>query len=101
MIWTQRAPEPVPLEGGHFVIDADVFIAAIGQGPNPLLINELPDLKRGKRGNVTVDEESRTSLRKVFAGGDVATGAATVILAMGAAKHAARAIDRMLREEEE
>ena len=94
-------PEPFPLMGGHFTIDADVFIAAIGQGPNPLLINELPELKRGKRGNVTVDEESRTSLRKVFAGGDVATGAATVILAMGAAKHAARAIDRMLREEEE
>lgn len=92
-------PEPAPIEGSHFTIDADIFIAAIGQGPNPLLISLLPELKRGKRGNVIVDDEFRTSMRKVFAGGDVATGAATVILAMGAAKNAARAIDRMLREE--
>jgi glutamate synthase (NADPH/NADH) small chain len=92
-------PEPKEVDGSHFTIDADVFIAAIGQGPNPLLIGELPELKRGRRGNVVVDEEGRTSMRKVFAGGDVATGAATVILAMGAAKTAARAIDRMLRNE--
>jgi glutamate synthase (NADPH/NADH) small chain len=92
-------PEPVPVEGSHFIIDADVFITAIGQGPNPLLISELPEIMRGKRGNVIVDEEFRTSLRKVYAGGDVATGAATVILAMGAAKKAAHAIDKMLREE--
>ncbi|MDO9549565.1 MAG: NADPH-dependent glutamate synthase [Methanoregula sp.] len=92
-------PEPVAIEGSHFTIDADVFIAAIGQGPNPLLISEIPELKRGKRGNVVVDSEFRTSMRNVFAGGDVATGAATVILAMGAAKSAAYAIDRMLREE--
>lgn len=92
-------PEPAPVEGSHFTIDADVFIAAIGQGPNPLLISELPELTRGKRGNVLVDEEFRTSMRKVYAGGDVATGAATVILAMGAAKQAARAIDAMLRKE--
>lgn len=92
-------PEPKEIEGSHFTIDADVFIAAIGQGPNPLLISELPELKRGKRGNVIVDENGHSSMRKVFAGGDVATGAATVILAMGAAKTAARAIDKMLREE--
>jgi glutamate synthase (NADPH) small chain len=92
-------PEPAPIEGSHFTIDADVFIAAIGQGPNPLLISEIPELLRGKRGNVIVDDEFRTSMRKVFAGGDVATGAATVILAMGAAKSAAHAIDKMLREE--
>jgi glutamate synthase (NADPH/NADH) small chain len=92
-------PEPAPIEGSHFTIDADVFIAAIGQGPNPLLISEIPELERGKRGNVIVDDLFRTSMRKVFAGGDVATGAATVILAMGAAKSAAHAIDTMLREE--
>jgi len=92
-------PEPAPAAGSEFVLDADVFIAAIGQGPNPLLISELPELKRGKRGNVIVDENYRTSIRNVYAGGDVATGAATVILAMGAAKSAAHAIDRMLREE--
>lgn len=92
-------PEPAPKADSEFIIDADIFIAAIGQGPNPLLINEIPELKRGKRGNVIVDEEFRTSMRKVYAGGDVATGAATVILAMGAAKCAAQAIDRMLRQE--
>jgi len=90
-------PEPAPIEGSHFTIDADVFIAAIGQGPNPLLISEIPELKSGKRGNVIVDDEFRTSMHKVFAGGDVATGAATVILAMGAAKSAAQSIDKMLR----
>jgi glutamate synthase (NADPH/NADH) small chain len=92
-------PEPAPLEGSHFTIDADVFIGAIGQGPNPLLIGELPELRRGRRCNVIVDETGRTSIRHVYAGGDVATGAATVILAMGAAKTAAHAIDRMIREE--
>jgi glutamate synthase (NADPH/NADH) small chain len=91
-------PEPVPVEGSQFAIDADTFIQAIGQGPNPLLISELSGLKRGRRGNVIVDEDGRTSIPRVFAGGDVATGAATVILAMGAAKKAAQAIDRMLRE---
>jgi glutamate synthase (NADPH/NADH) small chain len=92
-------PEPAPVTGSEFVLDADVFIAAIGQGPNPLLIGELPELNRGKRGNVIVNENYQTSIRHVYAGGDVATGAATVILAMGAAKTAAHAIDRMLREE--
>lgn len=92
-------PEPALKEGSEFTIDADIFIAAIGQGPNPLLISEIPGLKRGKRGNVIVDDDFRTSQRKVYAGGDVATGAATVILAMGAAKSAAQAIDRMFRQE--
>jgi len=93
-------PEPEPIDGSHFTIDADVFIEAIGQGSNPLLISELAGILRGKRGNVIVDEDCRTALRHVFAGGDVATGAATVIQAMGAAKKAARAIDRMLSEEQ-
>jgi len=92
-------PEPAPIIGSEFTIDADVCIEAIGQGPNPLLINELPALVRGRRGNIIVDENGRSSIRHVYAGGDVATGAATVILAMGAAKKAAHAIDRMLREE--
>jgi glutamate synthase (NADPH/NADH) small chain len=93
-------PEPEPIDESHFTIDADVFIEAIGQGPNPLLISELAGIVRSKRGNVIVDEDCRTALRHVFAGGDVATGAATVIQAMGAAKKAARAIDRMLSEEQ-
>ncbi len=90
-------PEPMPMEGSRFVIEADMCIQAIGQGPNPLLVRMLPGIERGERGNVIADAEGRTSLEKVFAAGDVATGAATVILAMGGAKRAARAMDRMLR----
>ena len=69
------------------------------QGPNPLLITEPDGIVRRKRGNIIVDEEGMTALRYVYAGGDVATGAATVILAIGTAKKAAHAIDRMLRHE--
>ncbi|MDI9633068.1 MAG: NADPH-dependent glutamate synthase [Methanolinea sp.] len=90
-------PEPVPVEGSLFTIDADMCIVAIGQGPNPLLVRMLPGISRGERGNVLVDDEGRTAHPKVFAAGDIATGAATVILAMGGAKRAARAMDRMLR----
>lgn len=92
-------PEPVPEENSTFTLEADVFVEAIGQGPNPLLIRELPSLQCERRGNIKVDENGRTSIRHVFAGGDIATGASTVILAMGAAKRSAHAIDRMLREE--
>jgi len=94
-----KRPEPTPIAGSEFILKADVCVEAIGQGPNPLLIHELPALARGKRGNIIVDENGRSSIRHVYAGGDVATGAATVILAMGAAKTAAHAIDRMLKDE--
>jgi glutamate synthase (NADPH/NADH) small chain len=90
-------PRPKPLPGSSFVLEADVVIEAIGQGPNPLLIQEIPRIQRGKRGNVIVDDTGATSIPMVYAGGDVATGAATVILAMGAAKKAAEAIDRALQ----
>jgi len=76
-----------------------MFIEAIGQGPNPLLISEIKGLEREKKGNVKVDPDGKTSVPMFFAAGDVATGAATVILAMGTAKVAARAIDQMLRED--
>ncbi|NVO66357.1 NADPH-dependent glutamate synthase [Methanofollis tationis] len=92
-------PKPSSVEGSNFLIEADVFIEAIGQGPNPLLVSMLPDLKRERRGNLVVDADGLTTLGRVYAGGDVATGAATVIWAMGSAKKAAAAIDRMLREE--
>lgn len=86
-----------PVEGSRFVVDADVFIVAIGTSPNPLLPRCLEGLACGRLGNVVVDGEGRTSIPHVFAGGDVATGAATVILSMGAAKTAVKAMDRMLR----
>jgi glutamate synthase (NADPH/NADH) small chain len=88
-----------PEEGSTFVLDADVFVVAIGTSPNPLLPRCFDGLTCGGLGNVEVDAEGRTSIPHVFAGGDVATGAATVILAMGAAKTAVKAMNRMLRGE--
>ncbi len=86
-----------PIEGSEFVVETDVVIEAIGQGPNPLLLRMLPELTRNRNGSVAVNCLGETSIPKVYAGGDVATGAATVILAMGTAKEAAVAIDKMLR----
>lgn len=90
---------PVPIKGSEFVIDVDMVVVAIGQGPNPLLTSTTPDLKLTKWGNIIADEETgRTSKKGVFAGGDIVTGAATVILAMGAGKKAAQAIDQYLKD---
>lgn len=86
------------IDGSNFTVEADVVIEAIGQGPNPLLISMLPELSRNRNGSVAVNCLGETSMKKVYAGGDVATGAATVILAMGTAKDAARGIDRKLRK---
>jgi glutamate synthase (NADPH/NADH) small chain len=89
---------PIPKEGTEHTIDVDVVVSAIGQGPNPLLTSATPDLKLTKWGNIVADEETgKTDKKGVFAGGDIVTGAATVILAMGAGKKAARAIDEYLR----
>ncbi|MDT8358363.1 MAG: FAD-dependent oxidoreductase, partial [Methanomicrobiaceae archaeon] len=92
-------PSPVPVKGSEYTLDVDIVVEAIGQGPNPLLIRLIPDLDVESRGNVLVNENGQTSLPHVYAGGDVATGAATVIWAMGAAKVAARAICDLLRDE--
>ncbi|MEN6342615.1 MAG: NADPH-dependent glutamate synthase [Methanospirillum sp.] len=89
-------PEPREIEGSSFVIDADTVIQAIGTRPNPLLVRLL-GAATGRKGNLVVDEDGRTSVPRVYAGGDIATGAATVILAMGAGKRAAGAIDADLR----
>ena len=90
---------PVAIEGSEHVIDVDMVVVAIGQGPNPLLTSTTPDLKLTKWGNIVADEETgRTSKKGVFAGGDIVTGAATVILAMGAGKKATRSIDQYLKD---
>jgi glutamate synthase (NADPH/NADH) small chain len=90
---------PVPLEGSEFRIEVDVVVMAIGQGPNPLVPATTEGLKTTKWGNIIADEATgQTSLPGVFAGGDIVTGAATVILAMGAGRKAARAIDAYLRK---
>jgi glutamate synthase (NADPH/NADH) small chain len=89
---------PMPIEGSNFRIPVDVVVVAIGQSPNPLIPKTTPGLETGRRGNIVVDPETmKTSKKGVFAGGDVATGGATVIMAMGQGKIAARAIDEYLR----
>jgi glutamate synthase (NADPH/NADH) small chain len=84
---------PVPVAGSEFVIACEVVVVAIGNSPNPLIPNTTPDIKVSKWGTIEADEKSgRTSKKFVYAGGDIVTGAATVILAMGAGKVAAKSI---------
>jgi glutamate synthase (NADPH/NADH) small chain len=88
---------PVPVPGSEFVIPIDTVVVAIGQGPNPLFLESVSGLALNRKGYIVADPETgATSLRGVFAGGDIVTGAATVISAMGAGKKAARAIERFL-----
>ena len=87
---------PVAIAGSEYVLDVDMVVMAIGQGPNPLIKQTTPDLEVNKRGNIVADEAGATSIAGVFAGGDIVTGAATVISAMGAGKKAAAAIDEYL-----
>lgn len=85
---------PVPVDGSEYVLEVDAVIEAIGNGPNPLVPATTPGLETNKWGNITADSETgKTSKRGVFAGGDIVLGAATVILAMGEGRKAARAID--------
>ncbi|TET44474.1 NADPH-dependent glutamate synthase [candidate division TA06 bacterium] len=89
---------PIPIEGSEFKLDVDIVVVAIGQSPNPLIPQSTPGLEVGKWGNVVADEETgKTSMKGVFAGGDIVTGEATVILAMGAGRKAAEAMDEYLR----
>jgi len=90
-------PRPVPIKSSEFRMKFDTVVCAIGQGPNPLLPKTLPALKLNEDGNIIADEKGMTSIEGVFAGGDIVTGAATVISAMGAGKLAAQSIDRYLR----
>ena len=88
---------PVAIEGSNFRIPADVMVVAVGQSPSPLISRVTPELTLGKGGIVVVDQASmKTSMKGVFAGGDVITGGATVILAMGQAKIASKAINEYL-----
>lgn len=87
---------PVPIPGSEFTLDADMAIIAVGTSPNPLVASTTQGLNVNRHGCVTADERGRTSHSKIFAGGDIVTGAATVILAMGAGKEAAKAIDEYL-----
>ncbi len=88
---------PVAIKGSEYILDVDMVVMAIGQGPNPLIKQTTPNLEVNKRGNIVADEAGATSIPGVFAGGDIVTGAATVISAMGAGKRAAVAIDEYLK----
>lgn len=88
---------PVPVEGSNYIIDVETVVIAIGQSPNPLIRQTTPGLDCQRWGGIIVDEETMESSKEnVYAGGDTVTGAATVILAMGAGKKAAKAIDEKL-----
>lgn len=88
---------PIPIENSETIYPVDAVVCAIGNSPNPLIAATTPGLEMGKKGNIAIDEATgKTSKDRVWAGGDVATGAATVILAMGAGRKAARSIHEYL-----
>ena len=88
---------PVPIKGSEFEIECDLCIVAVGSGANPLLTSETPDMKLNQWGYVIAEPDTgKTTKRGVWAGGDIVTGAATVILAMGAGRQAANSMDRFL-----
>ena len=88
---------PVPIPGSEFEIPTETVIMALGTAPNPLIVKTTNGLEATRRGGLVADEEGRTTREGIFAGGDAVTGAATVILAMGAGRKAAKAIDEYLK----
>ncbi len=88
---------PVPIPGSNFMLNVRQVIVAVGSTPNPIIARTTPGLKTTDRGTIAVDENGRTSIPGVYAGGDIVTGAATVITAMGAGRTAAAAIIRDLQ----
>ncbi len=88
---------PVPIKNSEFELEVDEVVMAIGAGANPLLTSATPELKTDKRGYIAVDDDGATSIKGVWAGGDIVTGSATVIEAMGMGKRTAASIDGYLR----
>ena len=91
---------PVPIPNSEFELEVDTVIAAIGTSPNPLIKNTTPGIDVQRWGGIITDENGKTTRDMVYAGGDAVTGAATVILAMGAGKDAAEQIDKKIRNSE-
>lgn len=91
---------PVEIENSEFIIDVDAVIMALGTTPNPLIRTTTNGIEANKRGCLIVDENMKTTKDGVYAGGDAVTGAATVILAMGAGKNAAKSIDGYLKNKQ-
>ena len=92
---------PVVKPDSNFVLDVDTVVIAIGQGPNPLIQDTTPGMETNKHGNIVADESGKTTKEGVFAGGDIVTGAATVILAMGAGKKAAVTIHEYVQKKKQ
>jgi glutamate synthase (NADPH/NADH) small chain len=92
---------PIPIEGSEFTTDLDAVIIAIGNIANPLIRQTTPALAFNKWGNIVVDENCKTSMEGVYAGGDIVLGAATVILAMGQGRIAAAAINQYLAKKKD
>jgi glutamate synthase (NADPH/NADH) small chain len=91
---------PLPIEGSEFDMEVDMVVMALGTRPNPLVFTDAAGLERTKWGTVVANEETgKTTMDRIWAGGDIVTGAATVISAMGAGKRAAADMDRFLRAE--
>ena len=91
---------PIEIEGSEFILDVDTVIMSLGTSPNPLIRSTTPGLDTNRKGCLIVDENEMTTRQGVFAGGDAVTGAATVILAMGAGKKGAAAIHDFLSKQE-
>ena len=92
---------PIPIEGSEFTTDVDTVIMAIGRTPNPIIQQTTEGLEVTKWGTIVVDENGKTSIEGAYAGGDIVTGAATVISAMGAGKKAAKAIHQYLTKKQD
>lgn len=89
---------PIPVEGREFTVDCDEVIVALGTTPNPIIKRSMPSLETTKKGTIVADENGLTNIPRLYAGGDAMTGAATVILAMGAGKRSAQAILKSFSE---
>lgn len=89
---------PIPVEGSEFTVDCDEVIVALGTTPNPIIKRSMPSLETTTKGTIVADENGLTNIPRLYAGGDAMTGAATVILAMGAGKRSAQAILKSFSE---
>ena len=88
---------PIPIKNSEYLIDTDTIIVAVGTKANPILTKTIPELKLSKWGYIETDDKGQTNIENIFAGGDIVTGAATVISAMGAGKSAAKGIDEYFK----
>lgn len=94
-------PRPIEVKGSEFMLNVDTVVVAIGQSPNPLLPKVTPGLEVTPQGTIKIDDHFMTSIKGVFAGGDIVTGADTIISAMGAGKSAAREIAKYLGDKKD